>query len=76
MFQVQLTNFHFNSDPFPTFELAEAFARKAGFEAAIFDLDCETNWGCRLVATYSPIAGLRDLRPFAGRPDPYGGNNG
>jgi hypothetical protein len=71
MFQVTLTNLHNESPEFQTFEEAEAWARKAGFEAAIWDRSVVLNWGSRLVATYSPISGLRDLRPFSGKPDPY-----
>lgn len=71
MFQVTLTNFQTTSPEFETFEEAAAWARKACFEAAIWDRSVKLNWGSRMVASFSPISGLRDLRPFSGQPDPY-----
>ena len=70
-FICRLTNFDTLSPQLATFEETEAWVRKAGFEASIWDLSVQINFGYQLVATYSPISGLRDLRPFAGKPDPY-----
>jgi hypothetical protein len=55
MFTVYLTNFgHYLNDelPFASFDEALAAAKKACFEAAIFEGDLR-------IATWSPIGGLR-----------------
>jgi hypothetical protein len=59
MFTVYLTNFGYylaDGQPFATFEAALAAARKACFEALIFDGDLR-------VASWSPIGGLRTYEP-------------
>ena len=55
MFTVYLNNFGYylaDGEPFASFEEALAAARKACFDATIFDGDLR-------IATWSPIGGLR-----------------